>query len=497
MIRILLIDDDEDDYVITAQYLKENIYGHYDVTWTSSFDEGREAILSEAYDVFLIDFYMGEHNGFELLQEGVSCGCSKPLILLTGAGDRDIDMHALELGAADFLVKGTFDAQVLERSIMYALRHRQTLNELQLSEERYRAVVESQHELICRFAPDTTLTFVNGAYADFFGQLPQDLIGEKWLLLLPEEERMSVREHLNKVIAKRLPVTYEHEVATRQGELHWQQWTDQPILDSQGNVQEIQSVGVDITIRKKTEIALNEALEQERELGELKSRFVSMASHEFRTPLTTIMSTASYLKMADAQITPEKREARLQKIMRTVMSMTDLLNDVLLFGKGNAGRLEINPQWLDLHRFCEEIVEDMRAVAASHEIIFESHMDHAMMAVDEKLMRQIINNLMTNAVKYSPNSTQVTLTLTDTNEEVRISVKDSGIGIPSADQARLFEPFHRAKNVGQISGTGLGLAITKNAVELHGGFIHVDSEQNKGTTFTIIIPRVAITEEGI
>ena len=143
-IRVLLIDDDEDDFLITEEFLEDSYSATFSLDWTTNFDEALEAIKTEAYDVYLIDLHLGKWNGFDLIKEGLDAGCQKPLILLTGAGEREIDQHAMELGAADYLVKGQFNEQMLERAILYAIRHWKTLKELRHSEERVRAVLESQ-----------------------------------------------------------------------------------------------------------------------------------------------------------------------------------------------------------------------------------------------------------------------------------------------------------------------------------------------------------------
>ncbi len=489
-IRVLLVDDDEDDFLITEEFLEDSPDTKFHLDWTSNYDEALEEIRNESYDVYLIDLHLGRWNGFDLIKSGLAAGCHKPLILLTGAGEREIDRQAMQLGAADYLVKGQFNAPMLERALLYAIRHWKTLKDLRLSEERVRAVLESQAELICRFKADTTLTFVNSAYANYFGKMPDELIGKKWLTLVPEDQHDGILKHINDIVSGREPVTYEHEAINSHGEVRWQQWTDKPIFNEDGAMVELQSVGIDITERKKAEIALRQALEKERELGELKSRFVSIASHEFRTPLTTILSTASFLEMAEGQISSEKRLARLEKIQTAANGMTELLNDVLLFGKAEANRLEYQPKPMDIVAFSTEIIEDIQATTGDkYHFTYSNHLQNPNVTFDDKLMRQIINNLVSNAVKYSPQGGEIRFELAYELNSLIIAVSDQGIGIPERDQPHLFEPFHRAKNARNIAGTGLGLAITKKAVETHGGEITFESTHNQGTCFTIRIPQ--------
>jgi PAS domain S-box-containing protein len=246
---------------------------------------------------------------------------------------------------------------------------------------------------------------------------------------------------------------------------------------------------------KRTEEELRRALEKEKEFGQLKSRFVSMASHEFRTPLTTIMTASDLLKRYSHRMTEEQKLQRLDKIQAEVNHMTQLLEDVLTFGKADAGKLEFNPAPLEVESFCREVIEEIQTLAgAEHTITFSSRSACSSAVMDKKLLRHILTNLLSNAIKYSPPGSTVQFDLFGENGTVVFRVKDQGIGIPPKDQARLFEPFHRAANVGNVSGTGLGLAIAKKAVDLHGGVITTESEVGVGTTFTIAIPSVQLKE---
>lgn len=488
IINVVLIDDDEDDYLITAEFLQDKIYGTYHLTWISNYQDGLDAILIQGFDVFLIDLHLGAENGLELIRRGLECGCTKPLILLTGMGDRTAEMRALEFGASDYLVKGQFNSQVLERAIMYAIRHSQTLDQLRLSESRYRAVLDSQDELICRFDPNTTLTFVNGAYAHFFNMTQSELVGMRWIELVDEYQRTDVLQRITQVSQTKRAITLEQRYI-RSGQIRWYQWTEQPVLDNFGHIVELQATGFDITDRKEAEITLRSALERERELNELKSRFVTMASHEFRTPLTTIIGTASYLEMAEGKISAEKRVSRLSKIVTAANDMTHLLEDVLLFGKAEAGRLEFDPTPVDISTLTKEIVEDLRAtVGKNHLINLVDKISLSTKIVDKKLIQQIFTNLLTNAIKYSPLGSHILFELGETDDAFYFIIQDHGIGISDDDQRHLFIPFYRANNVRDISGTGLGLTISKIAVELHNGTIDLESKLNQGTRIKVTLP---------
>ena len=236
-------------------------------------------------------------------------------------------------------------------------------------------------------------------------------------------------------------------------------------------------------------VELEQALEKEKELGELKSRIIATISHEYRTPLTTIQSSADLLERYHQKLSEEKRLTHLHRIQSSTKHLTDLVNDVLFMGKAEAGGVKFHPAPLCLEQFSLELVEQMRSDAHNQtSITFSSRGNCTNASVDEKLLRQIITNLLSNAVKYSPNGGTVLFDLECFEEVVTLRIQDSGIGIPSTDLPQLFESFHRASNVGTIPGTGLGLAIIKRCVDLHGGQITVNSVVGEGTTFTVTLP---------
>ncbi|MBW4574788.1 MAG: response regulator [Aphanothece sp. CMT-3BRIN-NPC111] len=239
-----------------------------------------------------------------------------------------------------------------------------------------------------------------------------------------------------------------------------------------------------------------EALAKERELSELKSRFISVASHEFRTPLTTIMSAAECLEHYRNKWAEDKQIAYLHRIQYSVKHMTELLNDVLTCAKANAEKIEFNPAPIELVEFCHQLTEEMQLGAHNqHQILYiccsdcsGQPLDYAHACMDEKLLRHILNNLLSNAIKYSPKGSTIYFKLACEEGKAIFYIQDQGIGIPPEDIPRLFENFHRSQNVGTIPGTGLGLAIVKNSVDIHGGRITVCSAVGMGTTFKVELP---------
>jgi PAS domain S-box-containing protein len=245
----------------------------------------------------------------------------------------------------------------------------------------------------------------------------------------------------------------------------------------------------DITGRKQVEEQLLKTLQIERELNDLRSRFVSMVSHEFRTPLTSIVSSSELLEYYLDYMDAGQKGKHFDKIRGAIQYMTQLLDDTLILGRAEAGRLRVNPQPLDLEQLYQAILGEVQP-GAGPGIRFVCHTtgDCSSVLLDDKLLHHILSNLLSNAAKYSPRGGTVSVEIHCDGEQTTIRVSDEGIGIPRPDREHLFEPFHRGENVGNIKGTGLGLAIAQRAVNLHNGTISVESEVGVGTTFTVTIP---------
>lgn len=245
----------------------------------------------------------------------------------------------------------------------------------------------------------------------------------------------------------------------------------------------------EISERQKAEATAVKALETEKELSELKSRFIAMISHEYRTPLTTILSSTELLERYSLKFTEEKKTQHLQRIHASANYLTQLVNDVLLINQIEAQGLEFKQILIDLPAFCQELVEDAKLMAQVEQTIkFEYEGECTQVYLDPKLLRQILSNLLSNAIKYSPQGDTVHFSCIGNQNQVIFRIQDGGMGIPSEDLPKLMQSFYRATNAGTIPGTGLGLAIVKKSVELHGGNITVESQIGVGTIFTIILP---------
>ncbi len=251
----------------------------------------------------------------------------------------------------------------------------------------------------------------------------------------------------------------------------------------------VQAVIIDLTERRRAEAELQNALAKERELSQLKSEFVSLVSHEFRTPLEIILSSADNMQRYHDRLEPEKRDQLLRTIHKSVRRMSGMMEEVLVLGRLETDRMTFTPAPLHLPSLCRRICDEIDSATGQRCVIdLQTHCIPELAQGDESLLRHIFGNLLSNAVKYSPERARVEFNVCRAGDDAVCRITDRGCGIPAADQKRLFQAFHRGSNVRQVSGTGLGLLIVQRCVTLHGGEIQFESAEGQGTTFTVRLP---------
>ncbi|PTY05698.1 hypothetical protein DB347_15140 [Opitutaceae bacterium EW11] len=248
----------------------------------------------------------------------------------------------------------------------------------------------------------------------------------------------------------------------------------------------------DITDRKRLEVETAAMLEKERQVSEMKTRFISVTSHEFRTPMSAMLGSVDLLRNHFDQLTPAKRSELLSRISSSIARMTDMLDDVLTLSRMDAKRTEVRPGRVEIRALMESLVEEIRdGDRGSHPLALATDAEVGTVMTDANLLRHIVSNLLSNAVRYSPAGVPVSIRVAAQGERIQITVTDQGIGIPPEDRARIFEPFERGSNVGNIKGTGLGLNIVKRMTELLGGTIAIEDAQPRGSRFIVVLPRDA------
>lgn len=264
------------------------------------------------------------------------------------------------------------------------------------------------------------------------------------------------------------------------------------LRDAQNTISGFLGVAVDISEIKNYQNSLQVALEKEKQLGDLKSRFVTMASHEFRTPLSTILSSVSLIDKYTSVEDLEKREKHVKRIKSAVGNMKDILEDFLSLGKMEEGKIQLNPELLtpaELRDELEAVIQEMQRLTKPSQQITHTFTVTEDCNVDRKMLRHIMTNLISNAIKFSPEGSSVDVSCENKKNELAFTIQDTGIGISEADQKHLFERFFRAENASNIQGTGLGLHIISRYLDLVNGHIELASKLNKGSTFIVHIPQ--------
>lgn len=512
--RVLIVDDDDDLSTLYSVALKGAGINSHIVN-----DPFQLVPLLSSYepDLILMDVYMADYSGLELAavirqQEAY---LNTPIVFLSTETNLDKQLAAMHLGGDDFLTKPIQMTHLVSAVSARAERSRilRAFNEeLELRvEERTRALRETTEHLLSEITRRkqveeellaTTRQTIKILESITDGFVALDYQGQ--FTYLNRRAESLLRRKRKELLGKNVQVEFAQmpgfSLFQRALEIGQQQTAGEfeefdPTFKSWFEVhvypfnEGLSIYFRDITERKRTEEEMWKALEKERELNELKSRFVTTTSHEFRTPLSTIQATAELLEHYAGRWSEEKKGELFRRIETAVKRLTALLNDVLLISKAESSKLEFQPVKLELNQFCHRILDDFQTYGGTaNSIRFVSACQPLEGWIDEKLLSYILNNLLSNAVKYSPQGELVLLELGCETDQVVFRIKDRGIGIPPEDQVHLFEAFYRAGNVGNIPGTGLGLTIVRKSVDLHKGSITFLSSPESGTSFTIKIP---------
>ncbi len=374
---------------------------------------------------------------------------------------------------------------------------------------------------------ESEILLVNHYAEVIFGYGKDELIGQKIETLLPESVRSTHEKHHENYVkspkirpmgtglnlksrrkdGSEFPVEVSLSFFEQNGEKYFlafindvtfKRQSEQELIDQKEKIEKLnQNLEQEVVSRTKALVEtlknleeskqeLELSLSKERELGELKSRFVSMASHEFRTPLSTILSAATLIEKYPQTEDQEKREKHIKRIKSAVGNLTDILEEFLSVGKLEEGKIEIRNSQFNLPELIREIIYDFKSMIKHGQQINYQHLGDEMITMDKSLLRKIVNNLCSNATKFSPENKSIDLLTNCQNNQLLLKVKDYGIGISEDDQKHLFERFFRAGNVINVQGTGLGLHIVAKYTELLNGEVTIKSQLEKGTEITIL-----------
>ncbi|PSB25544.1 hybrid sensor histidine kinase/response regulator [Stenomitos frigidus ULC18] len=493
-LTILLVEDNSADADLLIESLSTDSFSKaWQFIHVERLGKALQCLEQQSVDVVLLDLSLPDSHGLDGITQMQTVAPYVPIVVLTGRDDTEMAIQAVAKGAQDYLVKGQISTQLLTRAIRYAIERTQIFKQLKASECRFRAVFDQTFQFMVLLSPDGIVLELNQALANVEASRLDALLHspiwetERWGYAEPIQQWM---KNAIAAAAQGQIVRDEIQVLSTQGELRWLDFSLKPLKDETNKVVLLIAESRDISDRKLIEAKMLQTLEQQQALNQLKSDFVAMSSHEFRTPLTTIRMATELLEKYSHKLTEAKRAQHFERIYAAIASMLHLLDEVLLLGKVDAGGLHYEPAPLELTTYCHDLIETLQLTTKSnHKIIFHCSDEPIQGEMDQSLIHHMLTNLLSNAIKYSPDQGAVWLDVNCQSDCVKFQIKDEGMGIPLQDQQHLFETFYRANNVGKIQGTGLGLAIVKKCVELHQGQIQLSSDVGIGTTVTIMLPR--------
>jgi PAS domain S-box-containing protein len=603
-IRVLLIEDNRADYLYTRALLNAIGKDRYELDWVSSCAAGERELARGVHDVYLLDYRLGDGTGLDLLRKAIADGCKKPLILLTAYGDDDIDIEAIRAGAADYVMKGEFDARLLERSIRYALGRAQTLEALRLSQERYALAVQGANDAIWdwdllseqiylspRWQAMFGIAVDSGAVdpARWFDQVhPDDAPGLQSALRahisgdsphfehefrLRHQQRgdyrwviargLAVRDaatgvatrmagsltdtsertlqahqlrailtsmvegvvavdggcqvmHVNEVAAKLLGTTVERAVgrpiagvsplvevsqmlerAVREGrdlrgEVHLSSSDPEDSRRSEEQILELRASPLRAAQRDVSgAVLVIHDITELRRLEGLQREFVANVSHELKTPLAAILGLVDTL-IDDAQMRPDKQRSFLARIGDQSERLSALVSDLLTLSRAESLEQRIERRPVDLRAVGLDSTYRLEPTCLEHGLELDVLVPEEPVVVsgEEELLRQVVDNLMTNAIKYTPEGGSVRVRVGAHGAQGMVEVEDTGIGLAPEHHGRIFERFYRVDKARSraAGGTGLGLAIVKNVMLALDGNVSVESTPGRGSTFRILLP---------
>jgi PAS domain S-box-containing protein len=371
-----------------------------------------------------------------------------------------------------------------------AIERYQAIEALRQSEVRYRSVIDNIGVGVV-VVVDGRMVFVNPSMLNIVGWSREFLLSTPFTACIhPDDTDIVVQRHQRRLRGERVEPYYSFRIITQTGEVR-QLELSAVIIEWDGRDATLLFV-MDATKRLEAEMAQKAATNQQTELNDMKTRFIAMTSHEFRTPLASIHGSVDLLMHYEDRMPAARKRQVLQNINDAVERMTHMLGNVMQIGRADAGQLQFRPKPMVLAPFCMALIEELRDSMprqfAKVQLVLDLGAESQSLVLDEALIRNIVGNLLSNAIKYSPAGGTVRFSARVEQDQLLITVADEGIGIPQIDQAQLFQTFHRASNVGAIAGTGLGLSIVKEAVNCHQGRIEVHSVEGEGSQFAVMLP---------
>ncbi|WP_431216779.1 ATP-binding protein [Puia sp. P3] len=474
--RILIVEDDEDDFLIIEACIKDIPGKGFHIDWCYDYEDAMRRIRGKGYDIYFVDYLLGAKTGLELLEEAITAGCEEPLVLLTGIGNRDVDIQAMTIGAADFLVKSEINTEKMERSIRYALERSAYIRALRANELKFRNIFEQSKDAVFLLGEDLIFRDVNRATCELFKYSKEELLSRSlYGLFARKEAALQLKEKLLSGEGEEIEV----ELMTRNRERRNCILSISRQVDSNGEAY-IQGIIHDITNLKRIERATFQ-IEKLRGTATL----LRTLAHEVRNPLTNINLSVEQLK---PELNSEDANIYLEIIARNCGRIDSLISELLELSRP----AEISLQKTDL----QDIINSTLAEASDRIALKNIRLDlaypgqPAFVMADRDKLKIAFLNILINAVEAVPaQSGVITISIRDESPNFRVFINDNGGGIPEENISRIFEPYFTSKT----NGFGLGLAATWNILQSHRAGIDVNSQVGEGTSFMLTFEQAGLS----
>lgn len=469
LLRILVVEDDEDDFLLINDYIKHLRAWKCEVKWISRYEEAITELTTNSYTICFSDYRLGAKNGIDLIKDIQDRNCNTPVILLTGKGNYEIDIEATKAGAFDYLIKADLDEDKLERTIRYTLERISNLQKIKDSERKYRNIFEKSKDIVFIAGIDTSLRTVNYAVTDILEVSVEECVGKKITDFFNGQTQVEV--FMQTLLEDGEVENYEVELAATDRSIKTCLVTASIEVDSE-NLNYIQGIIHDITSLKKAELA---SLQAEKLAA--TSRFIRTMAHEVRNPLNNINLSVENLVQ---QISNEDDRLYLEIIQRNAKRINDLITELLQSSR--PADMALQP--ISLLSMIDDVIKSVqdRAVLRKIAIRFTPFSEDIMIRADKPKLEMALLNIVINAIEAVADETGVIeININQKPSNVVLSISDNGCGMNPETKARLFEPYFTSKR----NGLGLGLASTLTILNAHSAGIEVNSQLGEGTSFEL------------
>lgn len=475
-VQILIIDDDEDDFFITSEYLKQIQEYRLQIDWCYRYNDAIQHLHQRAYDMYFVDYRLGAKTGLDFLKEAMRIGCEEPIVLLTGKGNKDVDIEAMQMGATDYLVKPELNTDKLERCIRYSLERTAYLKALRANEKKYRGIFELSKDAV--FTTDASLKFrdMNQATSVLLGYEKEELFEMTIYDLVGD---LTDKKLLEKIVYEEGEANdLELEFSTKSGEIKTCIFSVTPTTDESGSY--FQGLLHDITNLRRAEKA-NLLIEKLGATG----RLVRTLAHEVRNPLNNINMSVEQLMQNPEEVPQTEFPMFLDIIQRNSKRIGNIITELLDTSRPTDLVFDVCSLQSIMDDSIAEALDRITLQHVNMQIRYANEPCH-IMANKEKLKIVFLNIIINGVEAVEPVTGEISIAIDSTKDVHTITIKDNGCGIPEENISRLFEPYFTSKR----NGMGLGLAASLNILQSHKANIDVTSVVKQGTTFRITFPAV-------